>query len=731
MEYHSFYGGRRGASFVIKKSYPDIPSMIQDFDQGYSFTDVSFEEYVIIDNPYRVHKDNGKIFRRGYNFDNDTRSILCTVARDGEEGSIVFNQSKAFYCGDTVYYHQENYSSTKGGLGGAEYVGQIQGPPGPAPDVKIDTISNVREQQIRKAQEGNHIELETATDALVPGKDEDTYNDDIQIRWMNDFVDNSYEKNDLLLGFQIPYLVNDFTSEQVSPYDSADVDPVTASDGENHPFYKAWKIKIPQGYHGDDLKNLRVTTFTEEAEKNNPIFYIWENPQTEAKEVTQIKLGQETKTDKKDEDLYIDDQILVYDVYKWSVPEAADTSEGIFEKTWYIGKYKQIENFSVEDDKLKISFTADKSVYIKSKIDTTDGTKDGTGRTISEQDQPLNIEGTGSQKVQIDFINENGTTTTTEPAGAPLNYLMELQLTSDKHLIALYSDPSRRQQLINNEKKEGYAKAYSSAGSTSIQRGMLDFFSPAKGLQWYTGWQDLGTLGIGQGVLIGGRLTKQDFANHGYPDVDLSDVDAVAEILNLIYDSGYYIPQGQQDSEENRSLYQYKILTVSHDNDDGTSSQNFYAYSYIKEAADDSYRGWYYLGTLLNDTASTVLLINQNDENYVTRSTQLNKQGLWFVIKKQYNIQYDFADSEIICDNPLSTITEGKSYKTRFSGSNIDLTQSYMESSTGNIDISKSPYYNSTSKILTIPQVTGDIYIHAIVSTRSSLSITNQINSGE
>ena len=37
---NSFYGGRRGASFIIVKNYLDIPSMTNDFAQGNSFKDV-------------------------------------------------------------------------------------------------------------------------------------------------------------------------------------------------------------------------------------------------------------------------------------------------------------------------------------------------------------------------------------------------------------------------------------------------------------------------------------------------------------------------------------------------------------------------------------------------------------------------------------------------------------------------------------------------------------------
>jgi len=47
--FNSFYGGRRGASFVLKKSYPTIPAMTSAFANPNN-PDVGFDEYAIIDN---------------------------------------------------------------------------------------------------------------------------------------------------------------------------------------------------------------------------------------------------------------------------------------------------------------------------------------------------------------------------------------------------------------------------------------------------------------------------------------------------------------------------------------------------------------------------------------------------------------------------------------------------------------------------------------------------------
>ena len=65
MEYTSFYGGRKGTSFVIVRNYPDIPSMVSYFRNGNGYTEVNYDEYVLINTVNKNHPDNGKIFRRG------------------------------------------------------------------------------------------------------------------------------------------------------------------------------------------------------------------------------------------------------------------------------------------------------------------------------------------------------------------------------------------------------------------------------------------------------------------------------------------------------------------------------------------------------------------------------------------------------------------------------------------------------------------------------------------
>jgi len=88
MNYGSFYGGRRGTSFIIAKSYPDIISMTNDFAEGNDFLDVAYDEYVLINTVNKNHPDNGKLFRRGYDY-NSNRTISGTRAYDSNGDEII------------------------------------------------------------------------------------------------------------------------------------------------------------------------------------------------------------------------------------------------------------------------------------------------------------------------------------------------------------------------------------------------------------------------------------------------------------------------------------------------------------------------------------------------------------------------------------------------------------------------------------------------------------------
>ena len=99
MGYHSFYGGRRGASFVLSGTFKSYQEMVNNFKLGNEYSIINFDEYVIIDS---IDANNGEIYRRGYDYNNEK--------------------------------------------GGAIYVGKVSGPiglPGMASRLSLDTYENV------------------------------------------------------------------------------------------------------------------------------------------------------------------------------------------------------------------------------------------------------------------------------------------------------------------------------------------------------------------------------------------------------------------------------------------------------------------------------------------------------------------------------------------------------------------------------------------------------------
>ena len=284
---YSFYGGKPGNSFVIITTYGSIADMVEKFRQGPNYTAVHYDEYVMINTVNKNDPDNGKIYRRGYDFNNEE-------------------------------------------TGGAEFIGTIVGPAGPAPLLEMTTISEVRKKHAQEGFENRYSSGEYApTDNLVPGKTSSgEFND--SIKWECCSIETPDHKgNTAYIGFTFPYSVIEFASQNVSPYKNGerynestgeyiDNSSVQRIDDESHPFYEKFKINIPNGIKGDTLKNIRVIT----AAANDGV-----EPYT----------GQaDDRTNSR--------QILVYDIYDYDKKEAGAV------KTYYAGPYNMINNITVDED---------------------------------------------------------------------------------------------------------------------------------------------------------------------------------------------------------------------------------------------------------------------------------------------------------------------------------------------------------------------------------------------
>lgn len=284
----SFYGGKQGVSFVIKASFNSIKEMVDSFKKNED--KVWFGEYCLIDTINKNDKDNGKIFRRG-------------IA-----------------------------SSTNSAYGGGEYIGQIVGPSSGTPLFQFDTLDNVlnhkneevynriegdirvyptqvtsngeiTQYNYRKDENGQYSDQDfvkkedgsieyvnniktlsyaISNNGLVSGKDQD----DIKWTWCNVKKANKNSESWFYVGFQIPYLVNEFTSESVYPYDNKgnykDTTLIISNpEDSNRPFYQRYTLQIPKGIKGDSLNGIKVITLNEDYIPNeqhvaNKKIYNWD-----------------------------------------------------------------------------------------------------------------------------------------------------------------------------------------------------------------------------------------------------------------------------------------------------------------------------------------------------------------------------------------------------------------------------------------------------------------------
>lgn len=229
--------------------------MKQCFEQaGMTISEVGYGEYVIIDTIFGLgdynNIDNGKVYRRGMNYDSD--------------------------------------------LGGAEYIGQIVGPQGDSPEIEMTTVEEVGSHTEHQIKEYDMTEGD-AQDGIVPGKYINSfgtteYNDEITYGYAT-VRDSSGKVTGALIGFTFPYLIPEFTGSMRSAYytqddyyqgrisdprligtaikerddfllfvdngyGTPDRDPEHGDTG--HAFYRRWKLTVPKGIKGDTQTQLEI-----------------------------------------------------------------------------------------------------------------------------------------------------------------------------------------------------------------------------------------------------------------------------------------------------------------------------------------------------------------------------------------------------------------------------------------------------------------------------------------
>ena len=145
MAYESFYGGRPGAPFVIVHKFETIDEMVSLFQQGASSTHiVNYGEYVMITNDpdSEYHADNGRAYRRGMNYSQERDISSIEHPGGGAEYIGQFNGPKGEPGGIHIIGRRDHYSDLNGETpesigGGDTYKGWVMaiGSEGDLPDL--------------------------------------------------------------------------------------------------------------------------------------------------------------------------------------------------------------------------------------------------------------------------------------------------------------------------------------------------------------------------------------------------------------------------------------------------------------------------------------------------------------------------------------------------------------------------------------------------------------------
>lgn len=298
----SFYGGRPGTSFVITKTFQTEDDMIRAFRQGNSYTQVYYDEYVIIsvspnETRANVKKQNGRVYRRGYNYTN--------------------------------------------AMGGAEFVGNIKGPAGVATNIDIVHFNQTKSPLPEGSFSAQYGQLNCNisgyadpnpanwTSDLVPGawKDaQDRWQYKDSIAWQSFYIlSPDGEQQIKKIGFQIPFPVLDFNIELIDANLAPSAERINVDENEqdisNHPFYSKWNFKIPKSIRGDSITKISLIS----GKDNDNVIYE-DDPNDEKK-----------NSDKASENL-----ILVYTKVAYDSAGSPRAQE-----VYYLADYQTVQNIDI------------------------------------------------------------------------------------------------------------------------------------------------------------------------------------------------------------------------------------------------------------------------------------------------------------------------------------------------------------------------------------------------
>lgn len=492
----SFYGGRRGASVVIVKSYDSIAEMQTEFDSV--ACPVDYDSYVVVNT----------------NVDGIESSVLYRRTLDGpvKVGTL---------------------GSSSGGGGGTSSGGIL--------DLVLTIPSSV------PTPIDGQGEYSKTNKSLVPGyyTDEEgnpAYNDSIKWVYTN-VISEDKTSSKTYVGFTFPYSIVDFEASLVDKNDENNPVIKRIDDGA-HPFYNKWSLKIPRGQKGNSFKNLRVVSASwinayfpdgfadgfilrDDNPDSQHLIYDYQNE--DSGELETYYLGKYSIINNV---LFSDDGTLSFvfngnktvsytKKVKWiSSVNLSEDGTLTFEynnretPTVYEKAIKTIKDISLLDDGTFTIIDNQGNEFKKELIWPTSIMLESTS-----EDTPTE-EGSGSQKLKVTYNNGDF-----EYISPPINYIMRTAINENYHLLILYSDPEKRANLINKTSYDGRDD-----------------------------WEDMGSVKSDNGLLIGRNYT---YFGTQTIDVIISSLNANYPNGLTGEDKGKVITAGTYNNDKNFFAYDY------------------------------------------------------------------------------------------------------------------------------------------------------------------------------
>ena len=492
----SFYGGRRGASVVIVKSYDSIAEMQAEFDSVEC--PVDYDSYVVVNT----------------NVDGIESSVLYRRTLDGpvKVGTL---------------------GSSSGGGGGTSSGGIL--------DLVLTIPSSV------PTPIDGQGEYSKTNKSLVPGyyTDEEgnpAYNDSIKWVYTN-VISEDGTSSKTYIGFTFPYSIVDFEASLVDKNDENNPVIKRIDDGA-HPFYNKWALKIPRGQKGNSFKNLRVVSASwinvyfpdgfadgfilrDDNPDSQHLIYDYQNE--DSGELETYYLGKYSIINNV---LFSDDGTLSFvfngnkaisytKKVKWiSSVNLSEDGTLTFEynngeaPTVYEKAIKTIKDISLLDDGTFTIIDNQGNEFKKELIWPTSIILESTS-----EDTPTE-EGSGSQKLKVTYNNGDF-----EYISPPINYIMRTAIDENYHLLILYSDPEKRANLTNKASYDGRDD-----------------------------WDDMGSIKSDNGLLIGRNYT---YPGTQTIDVIISSLNANYPNGLTGEDKGKVITAGTYNNDKNFFAYDY------------------------------------------------------------------------------------------------------------------------------------------------------------------------------